>query len=116
MAFAEAISLLCQDEMNISKQIAKLSNNYHDKIARFLDGIGCKQKAFEVVKGIDFKFDLCLQLNHIDDALDLTRENPNPKRWKQAGDLCLNIGRFDDAEECFKEGADYPSLFLIYSS
>lgn len=69
--------------MNIAKQLGKLAHGYHDKIARFLDGIDMKEKAFEIVKSVDFKFDLALQLNLCDDALDICRENAIPKRWKQ---------------------------------
>jgi len=35
MAFSDAISMISADEMNITKQITKLTNSFHDKIARF---------------------------------------------------------------------------------
>ena len=47
--------------------------------------------------------------------MDIVKEFPNQKRWKQAGDLCLTNGRFDDAELCFKNSNDFQSLFLLYT-
>lgn len=116
VAFSEAIALISSGDLNISKQLNKLDNLYHDKLARVLDGIDMKEKAFEVVKSLDFKFELAIQLNFIDEALELARESSTVKRWKEAGDLCMNNGRFDDCEECFKAANDIASLFLLYTS
>ena len=63
VGFSEAIALISQGDLNISKQLNKLDNIYHDKLARVLDGIDMKEKAFEVVKSVDFKFELAIQLN-----------------------------------------------------
>lgn len=117
VAFSEAIALISSGDLNISKQLNKLDNHSdHDRLARVLDGIDMKEKAFEVVKSLDFKFELAIQLNFMDEALELARESSTVKRWKETGDLCMNNGRFDDCEECYKAANDIASLFLLYTS
>lgn len=115
--FAKAVSSIANnDRKSLDKCIKKLSDQYIDKIARFLVGIDDLKTAFEIVKNHNLKFDYAIKIGKIEEAISLAEKNPSGKKWKQIGDLSLQSGDFDQAEFCFKSGNDYSSLFLLYSS
>lgn len=100
---------------------------HHGKIARFLEAKGFKEAALAVAVDAEHKFELALQLEKFDVALNLMREEIAPKsaadvsadiasKWKQLGDLALSRGNVNLAEECAVNASDLSSLLLIYSS
>lgn len=67
----------------------------------------------------DHKFDLAVQLDNLDIALDLARSSPQPGsevKWRTVGDRALSSWRVDLAEECYKNANDLSALLLIYTS
>ncbi len=89
---------------------------YMDKLAKFLDSIDLKEAAFDLVRDIDHKFELALQLNKINEAYEIAVKENNLNKWKQIGDLALLNGHFQIAIDCLKAANDINGLFLIYSS
>lgn len=72
--------------------------------------------ALQVTLDPDHKFDLALQLDDLDTALEITRSLPQPEaesKWKAVGDRALAVWRFDLARECFENAGDLNSLLLL---
>ena len=64
----------------------------------------------------DHKFDLSLQLDDLDAALEIVRALPDTEaetKWKAVGDRSLAVWRFDLARECFEKANDLGSLMLL---
>lgn len=64
----------------------------------------------------DHKFDLALQLDDLDTALEITRAVPeleSEMKWKALGDRALAVWRFDLARECFEKANDLSALMLL---
>lgn len=73
----------------------------------------------EVTTDADHKFDLAIQLDDLEQALDLVRASPDvgsEGKWKTVGDKALAAWRVDLAIECFKKAGDLGSLLLIFTS
>ncbi len=78
-----------------------------------------KELALKVSTDPDHRFDLAVQLNDLDMALDIVREGPqagSEAKWKNVGDKALAAWKMDLAQECFTNAADLPSLLLICTS
>ncbi|CDZ98718.1 coatomer beta subunit [Phaffia rhodozyma] len=90
-----------------------------NRVARFLETQELRELAMEVSNDPDHKFELAIQLDDLDAALELTRASPeqgSQSKWKTVGDKALAAWRIDLAEECFKNALDLPALLLIYTS
>lgn len=77
---------------------------------------GLKELALEVTTDPDHKFELSLQLDDLDSALDITRDLPPAEaasKWKALGDRALAVWRFDLAREAFDKAEDVSALFLL---
>ncbi|KAJ7281800.1 coatomer protein [Mycena rebaudengoi] len=101
-AAAELLPTLPKDQLN--------------KVARFLEGKDLKELALQVTTDPDHKFDLALQLDDLDTALEITRAVPELEaelKWKSLGDRALAVWRFDLARECFEKGNDLSALMLL---
>ena len=64
----------------------------------------------------DHKFDLSLQLDDLDAAVDIARTVPELEaeaKWKQIGDRALAVWRFDLARESFEKAGDLSALMLL---
>jgi coatomer subunit beta' len=81
--------------------------------------LGLKELALKITNDPDHKFDLSLQLDDLDTALEITRAVPvleaEPK-WKAIGDKALAVWRFDLARECFERSGDLSALMLLLLS
>lgn len=67
----------------------------------------------------DHKFDLSLQLDDLDTALEITRTVPELEaepKWKAIGDKALAVWKFDLARECFEKSGDLSALMLLLLS
>lgn len=67
----------------------------------------------------DHKFDLSLQLDDLDSALEIVRGVPETEaesKWKAVGDRALAVWRFDLAKECFDKANDLGALMLLLLS
>ncbi|KAJ7890672.1 coatomer protein [Mycena olivaceomarginata] len=101
-AAAEILPTLPKDQLN--------------KVARFLEGKDLKELALKVTTDPDHKFDLALQLDDLDTALEIARTVPEAEaelKWKSLGDRALAVWRFDLARECFEKGGDLSALMLL---
>lgn len=64
----------------------------------------------------DHKFELALQLDDLDTALEIARSVPELEaemKWKALGDRALAVWRFDLARECFVRAGDLSALMLL---
>lgn len=73
----------------------------------------------QVTNDPDHKFDLSLQLDDLDTAVDIVRsvpENEAETKWKALGDRALSVWRFDLAREAFERANDLSALMLLLLS
>jgi coatomer subunit beta' len=112
------IAVVNEDFERVEQIFPSLPVAYHNKCAKFLDGLGFKDEAYAITLDPDHKFDLALQLNNLEDAYDLAKaEQKDPdSKWKMVGDLALLTGNVPLAESCMKRSKDLNGLLLIYSS
>lgn len=78
-----------------------------------------KELALQVATDPDQQFDLAIQLDDLDKALELARASPDggaEMKWRTVGDKALAAWRMDLAQECFERAGDLSALLLIYSS
>lgn len=81
--------------------------------------IDLKELALQVTTDPDHKFDLSLQLDDLDSALEIVRTIPDAEaetKWRAVGDRALAVWRFDLARECFERGGDLNALMLLLLS
>ncbi|KIK57342.1 hypothetical protein GYMLUDRAFT_46217 [Collybiopsis luxurians FD-317 M1] len=114
------------------------------RLARFLEGRDLKELALKIATDSDHKFELALQLDDLETALDIVRAEsevkpstpPEPEaegvskpaamsteinpesitKWKSLGDRALAAWRFDLAKECFENAGDLGALMLLLMS
>ncbi|KAF8583901.1 coatomer beta [Ramaria rubella] len=96
--------------------LPSIPKEHRNKVARFLETQDLKELALQVTTDTDHKFDLSLQLDDLDGALEIARGMPSPEsdaKWKAIGDRALAIWRFDLARECFEKAGDLSALLLL---
>ena len=69
--------------------LPRVPEKYHNHLAKFLDSLELKEEALAIVRDLDHKFELTLQLNDIPLALEIANEQQNISKLKQIGDLAL---------------------------
>jgi coatomer subunit beta' len=75
-----------------------------------------KELALQVTSDPDHKFDLSLQLDDLDTALEIARSIPELEaetKWKALGDRTLAVWQFDLARESFEKANDLSALMLL---
>lgn len=75
-----------------------------------------KELALEITTDPDHKFDLSLQLDDLDAAVEIARTVPETEsetKWKAIGDRALTVWRFDLAKESFEKAGDLSALMLL---
>ena len=93
-------------------------------VARFLESQGFKEEAMAVTSDPDHKFDLALELGHIDVAHVLMEETAEEDKdstdtmakWKRLSDAALRDSNFDLCEAASLASNDYAGLLLMYSA
>ena len=78
-----------------------------------------KELALQVTTDPDHKFDLSLQLDDLDTAVEIVRSIPDLEaetKWKALGDRALAVWRFDLARESFEKANDLSALMLLMLS
>ncbi|KAH8116964.1 coatomer WD associated region-domain-containing protein [Phellopilus nigrolimitatus] len=117
--------------------LPSIPKEQRNKVARFLEARGkehgsdydghtiyiaisyylnLQELALQVTTDPDHKFDLSLQLDDLDAALEITRTRPDAEaetKWKAVGDRALAMWRFDLARECFERAGDLSALMLL---
>ncbi|KAF9074741.1 coatomer WD associated region-domain-containing protein [Rhodocollybia butyracea] len=124
---------------------ALITRDGRGRLARFLEGRDLKELALQIATDPDHRFDLALQLDDLDVALEIVRAESavapstppeegvtmtqaiksstepeiNPEsitKWKSLGDRALAAWRFDLARECFENAGDLGALMLLLMS
>ncbi len=75
-----------------------------------------KELALQITTDPDHKFDLSLQLDDLDAAVEIAKTVPELEaepKWKAIGDRALLVWRFDLAREAFEKAGDLSALFLL---
>lgn len=93
-----------------------MPKDQNNKIARFLEGQGYKEKALEVATDPEHRFDLALSLGDLQQAVTIAREQDTEHKWKTVGDAALTNWDVKLAQECFVKAKDLGSLLLVYSA
>mmetsp|Transcript_20959 Transcript_20959/g.34623 ORF Transcript_20959/g.34623 Transcript_20959/m.34623 type:complete len:958 (-) Transcript_20959:266-3139(-) len=88
----------------------------HNRVARFLEAQGFKEEALAVATDPEHQFELAVQLGKLQQAYEISIEQPSEARWKQLGDLALLSANLPLAEECLVRATDLAGLLLLYSS
>ena len=113
-------SAILRGELDVASEILpSIPKDQRNKVARFLENRDLKELALQVSTDPDHKFDLALQLDDLDTALEITRSIQEPEsesKWKAIGDRALAVWRFDLARECFEKADDLNSLLLLLLS
>ncbi|KAJ7203291.1 coatomer WD associated region-domain-containing protein [Mycena pura] len=117
LGVVEYQTAVLRDDMDRAAEILPtLPKDQLNKVARFLEGKGLKELALQLTTDQDHKFDLALQLDNLDTALDIARTVPEVEaelKWKSLGDRALAVWRFELARECFEKGNDLSALMLL---
>lgn len=96
--------------------LPRISHDQLNKIARFLEGQEHKELALEVSTDLEHKFDLAIQLERLDIAVEIARQSDSEPKWKTLGDCAMSKWKVSLAEECFLRAKDLSGLLLIYTS
>lgn len=117
LAVVEYQTAVLRDDMEAANEILPtVPKEQRNKIATFLEGKGLKELALEITTDPDHKFDLSLQLDDLDAAVEITRTVPELEaetKWKAIGDRALTTWRFDLAKESFEKAGDLSALMLL---
>lgn len=112
-------AILREDVKAAADILPSIPKEQLNKVARFLEGRGLKEMALQVTSDPDHKFELSLQLDDLDGALEIVRSVPELEaetKWKAVGDRALAVWRFDLAKECFEKSNDLSALMLLLLS
>ncbi|OSC97980.1 coatomer beta [Trametes coccinea BRFM310] len=96
--------------------LPSIPKEQRNKIAAFLEARGLKELALQVTTDPDQKFELSLQLDDLDAAVEIARSVPELEaetKWKAIGDRALTVWRFDLARESFEKAGDLSALMLL---
>lgn len=113
-----------QDFELANEILPSIPREQYNNIARFLEAQGFKDVALQVADDPDLRFDLALQLEKFQIALEIMKSQDKAEeedtvetqtRWKQLGDLALGRGDLVLAEECAKNAKDLSGLLLMYT-
>ena len=93
-------------------------------VARFLESQGFKEEAMAVTTDQDHKFDLAIELNHVDEAHALLLDIPEEElestetmsKWKRLSDSALKNNNFELTEAASIASDDFSGLLLLYSA
>jgi len=118
------LDILSQNYAAADEVFQSVPSKYHNKLARFLDSQGHREKALKITCDDEHKLSLALGLNNLalaaevlegvkkKDSTSITLQ----QQWKSLGDAALLSGNIDLAGSCFIEAKDYTSALLIFSS
>lgn len=96
----------------------------YTKVARFLESQGFKEEALAVTQDSDHKFDLSLELGHVDMAHQILLETPEEDKestdthakWKRLSDAALKDTNLELCESASISSNDFSGLLLLYSA
>lgn len=86
-----------------------------NQVARFLDNRGMPERALEIATDTDYRFELAVQLGHLDIALDIAQTSESQAKWKQLGELALSSGKLE-VRICIYTSPARKLLLLVIST
>nr|CAG8554296.1 10880_t:CDS:10 [Entrophospora candida] len=117
LAVIEYQTAILRNDLETAESLfSSVPSDQINRIARFLESQGLKELALEVSDDMEHKFELAVQLNKLDIAVEIAREVDTETKWKIVGDSALNAWKFSLAEECLKKAKDLSSLLLLYTA
>ncbi|KAG2186148.1 hypothetical protein INT43_002586 [Umbelopsis isabellina] len=93
-----------------------IPTDQRNRIARFLESQELKELAMDVTEDVEHRFDLAIQLDKLDVAVDIAREVDSDIKWKTVGDVAMSSWKLALAEECLERAHDLSSLLLLHTS
>ncbi|KAG6852753.1 hypothetical protein C0991_009331 [Blastosporella zonata] len=120
LSVVEYQTAVMRGDMDAAAEILPtLPNDQLNKVARFLESKDLKELAIQLTTDLDHKFDLALQLDDLDTAVEIARDVPETEaelKWKALGDRALTVWRFDLARECLDKAGDLSALMLLLTA
>ncbi len=98
------------------KLLPSVPEEHRNRIAKFLEGRGMKERALEISTDPEHCFELALGLNRLNVAFDIAAKLEDPEKWSAVGDAALKDWQFELAQECLKRGGDLEGLFMLYKA
>ena len=104
--------------------LPSIPESEYTMVARFLESQGFKEEALAVTTDPDHKFDLALELGHVDIAHSLMLETPEEDKettdtmtkWKKLSDAALKDTNLELCEAASIASNDFSGLLLLYSA
>jgi len=104
--------------------LESIPESEYTTVARFLESQGFKEEAMSVTTDPDHKFDLSIELNHVDEAHTLLLDTPEEDiesietmaKWKRLSDAALQNNNFELTEAASIASDDFSGLLLLYSA
>lgn len=104
--------------------LPSIPEDEYTKVARFLESQGFKEEALAVTQDPDHKFDLSLELGHVDTAHQILLDTPDEDKestdtqtkWKRLSDAALKDTNLKLCEAASIASNDFSGLLLLYSA
>lgn len=114
VSFSVPISIL-QLFSSPDKTIEEVPEEWRGKVSSFLRQNGRLKEAFEFAENDTLKFEIALQMNDLDKAIEITKKSQSATQWQNLASMVLERGQLDLYEKCLKETNDNQNLLLLYS-
>eukprot|EP00270_Netrium_digitus_P003979 TRINITY_DN1483_c0_g1_i2.p1 TRINITY_DN1483_c0_g1~~TRINITY_DN1483_c0_g1_i2.p1 ORF type:complete len:684 (-),score=220.98 TRINITY_DN1483_c0_g1_i2:13-1824(-) len=96
--------------------LPNIPQDHLNSVAHFLEARGLMEDALRVATDPDYKFDLAVQLGHLEIAQEIAEKAESENKWKQLGELAMSAGKLDVAEKCLHQAADLSGMLLLQSA
>mmetsp|Transcript_423 Transcript_423/g.771 ORF Transcript_423/g.771 Transcript_423/m.771 type:complete len:927 (-) Transcript_423:1657-4437(-) len=117
LAVLEYKTAVVRGDLSVAESLlSKVPASEHNKIARFLDSQGLKERALDLATDADYRCELAISLGKLDLAASIARDNPTELKWRQLASLATSKGDFELATECMLECNDFSGLLTLYMS
>jgi coatomer subunit beta' len=109
---------IVRNDLDAATQILpSIPEEFYNNLGRFLHKMGHNALALEVSKDPEHKFELAIELEELEQALEIAKTTDgSEQKWRQLGQVALSRCNFPLAEQCLLSGQDYSGLLLLYTS
>lgn len=83
-------AILHQNFEAAEKLLPSIPHEARERVSQFLESQGLKEQALQVSTDADHRFDLAVQLGHLELAEEIAKEADSEHKWRQLGDLALS--------------------------
>ncbi|KAJ3450690.1 coatomer subunit beta'-1 [Anaeramoeba flamelloides] len=113
----EYYTAILRSNFEIADQIIKeIPIENRTQISKFLDQMDLKERALNLAKDPEQKFELAIELGKIEIAEQVADENGTNRMWAKLSDLALEQGNLFLAEKAMLAMNDLNGLLLLYTS